>query len=698
MSDLVATRMEGDIAVVTIDNPPVNALSHALRTAIHTALERAKGDSAARAIVLTGAGPTFVAGAEIKEFGSDKAKADPSLPDLIALLESIDKPTVAAIHGTALGGGLELSFGCHYRVALAGSKVGLPEINLGLIPGAGGTQRMPRLVGPERALDIIVSGKPIAVETALKDGIVDAVFESELVENAVAFARAKADSGETTVHIRDRDDKIVEWKDDPDRFDTVIAEKTKKSRGLDAPVAAGKAVKAALTMGIDDGLKFERNQFLRLVTGEQSEAQRHIFFAQREATKVPGVGKDVKPRTVKTIGVIGAGTMGGGIAMSMANGGYDVTILEMNREALDKGLDRISKTYDISVKRGSMTQDAKAKRMARLSGTTSYDDLSDCDLIIEAVFEDIGVKEDVFGKLDGIAKDGAILASNTSYLDVDRIAGFTKRPDDVLGTHFFSPANVMKLLEIVRGEKTAPDVVATALEVGKRAGKVPVVVGVCHGFVGNRMLEARSAEAEDLLLEGATPAQVDKAFRDFGWPMGPYQMSDLAGIDIGWRKRQARGERAEIADTLAEQGDFGQKTGKGYYSYEDGRTPVPRGETQDIIERVAKEKGVERRDISDEEILERTLYPMINEGAKILEEGIATRPSDIDVVWVYGYGFPVGKGGPMHWADRHGLAKIVERLEHWGRETGKDVYTVSPLLKTLAGEGGSFAEYQKQGA
>ncbi|RLQ87291.1 3-hydroxyacyl-CoA dehydrogenase NAD-binding domain-containing protein [Notoacmeibacter ruber] len=698
MGDIVSTSAQDGIAVLTIDNPSVNALSHAMRSALDKALQDAEADSAVDAIVIACSGRTFVAGAEIKEFGTDKAMANPSLPELIAHLETITKPTVAAIHGTALGGGLELSFGCDYRVALASSKVGLPEINLGLIPGAGGTQRMPRLVGPERALDIILSGKPFPVEAAHEDGIIDAVFEDDLIANAVAFIRDKVQAGTTVTRIRDRDDKIAEWKDDPDRFDAVIADKTKKKRGLDAPVAAGRAVKAALTMEIEEGQKFERDQFIALMEGEQSVAQRHIFFAQREAAKVPGVGKDVQARTVRKVGVIGAGTMGGGIAMSLANGGYDVTILEMNREALDKGLDRVSKTYDISVKRGSMTADAKAKRMARLSGTTSYDDLKDCDLIIEAVFEDIGVKEDVFGKLDKIVKDGAILASNTSYLDVDAIAGFTGRPADVLGTHFFSPANVMKLLEIVRGKETSPDVIATALEVGKRAGKIPVVVGVCHGFVGNRMLEARSAEAEDLLLEGASPAQVDKAFRDFGWPMGPYQMSDLAGIDIGWRKRQALGERAEIADTLAEKGDFGQKTGKGYYSYEDGRTPVPRGETQAIIERVAREKSVERRDISDDEIMERTLYPMINEGAKILEEGIATRPSDIDVVWVYGYGFPVGKGGPMHWADRHGLATIVERLEHWGKETAKPVYEVSPLLRRLADEGKSFSDFQKQGA
>ncbi len=698
MGDIVSTRMDGDIAIVTIDNPPVNALSHAMRSDLNDALQAARSDQVIKAIVLTCTGRTFVAGAEIKEFGTDKAVAKPSLPDLIALLESIHKPTVAAIHGTALGGGLELSFGCHYRVAVAGAKVGLPEIHLGLIPGAGGTQRMPRLMGPERALDVILSGKPIPVKAAQKDGIIDEVFEDDLVGNAVSFIRGKAASGETVPHIRDRDDKIAEWKDNPNRFDEVIAAKTRKNRGLEAPLAAGRAVKAALTMDVDKGQLFEREEFMRLMQGQQSIAQRHIFFAQREATKVPGVGKDVKPREVKTIGVIGAGTMGGGISMAMANGGYSVSILEMNPAALDKGLDRISKTYDISVKRGSMSEDAKAERMSRLTGTTSYDDLKDCDLIIEAVFEEIGVKEDVFGKLDGIAKEGAILASNTSYLDVDKIASFTKRPADVLGMHFFSPANVMKLLEIVRGEKTAPDVIATALEVGKRAGKVPVVVGVCHGFVGNRMLESRSAEAEDLLLEGATPAQVDKAFRDFGWPMGPYQMSDLAGIDIGWRKRKANNQRAEIADSLAEQGDFGQKTGKGYYTYEDGRTPVPRDETQAIIERVAKEKGVERRDISEDEIMERTLYPMINEGARILEEGIATRPSDIDVVWVYGYGFPVGKGGPMHWADRHGLSTIVERLEHWGKETGKSVYDVSPLLKKLASEGRSFAEYQKKSA
>jgi 3-hydroxyacyl-CoA dehydrogenase len=517
---------------------------------------------------------------------------------------------------------------------------------------------------------------------------VDAVAADDLVAEAVAFARSKL--GEALTPVRSREDRISGT--DLAAFDALIKETTKKARGLEAPVAAAQAVRNALTMEFDEALKAERASFIHLVQGDQSRAQRHLFFAEREAAKVPGIGKDVQPRPVKRAGVIGAGTMGGGIAMALANGGIPVTILEMSDEALQRGLGVIEKNYATSVARGSLTEEKKAERFGRIAGTTDYAALADCDLIIEAVFEEMAVKKEVFGKLDKVAKPGAILATNTSYLDVNEIAASTTRPQDVLGLHFFSPANVMRLLEIVRGEKTAPDVLATALGVARQIGKVAVVVGVCHGFVGNRMLAARSAEAEDLLLEGATPAEIDKVFTDFGWPMGPYQMGDLAGLDIGWRNRKSLGKTAPIADALCEMGRFGQKTGRGYYLYEAGsREAKPDPEVEKLIEEKAREKGVNRREIPADEITERTLYPMINEGAKILEEKIAARPSDIDIVWTNGYGFPIGKGGPMFWADLEGLKKIVERLEYWHGRTGKDVFKPAKLLKTLAETGGSFS-------
>ncbi len=689
MNQYVSVARDGDVAVITIDNPPVNALSFHMREPLDAALKELRDDGGVAAVVLACAGRTFVAGADITEFGGPRQ--NPTLLDLIATLESYAKPTVAAVHGTTLGGGLELALGCHYRVADPKTLLGLPEVKLGLLPGAGGTQRLPRLIGPEKALEAIVTGRFMPASEALADGLVDAIAEDDLVKAAIAFARKKAASGAPHVLVRDRDEKLVAARADLDAFDALIKDVTKKARGLDAPLRCAQSVRNALTMPFEEGYAQELAYFLELLPSDQSKAQRHLFFAEREAAKVEGITRDVKPREVKRAGVIGAGTMGGGISMALVNGGIPVTILEMSREALDNGLARISKTYDISVKRGSMSEEDKAKRMARLSGTTDYADLADCDLIIEAVFEEMDVKEQVFKKLDEIAKPGAILASNTSYLDIDKIASFTSRPAGVLGMHFFSPANVMKLLEIVRGEKTAPDVLATALAVGKRAKKVPVVVGVCHGFVGNRMLASRSEELESLLLEGATPSEVDKAFTDFGWPMGPFAMGDLAGLDIGWRNRKSLGKTAAIGDALCEEGRFGQKTGKGFYLYEDGRTPKPDPWVENLIVEKAKEKGISRRAISAEEITERTLYPMINEGAKILEEKIAARASDIDIVWVNGYGFPIGKGGPMHWADTQGFARIVERLEYWHGKTGNAVFKPAPLLKKLASEGGSFA-------
>jgi 3-hydroxyacyl-CoA dehydrogenase len=688
MSQYATVTRQGEIAVVTLDNPPVNALSHHLRDALMGHLKALRDEVGVKGIVIACAGRTFVSGADITEFGTPKALASPNLPELCIALETMPKPTVAAIHGTALGGGLELALSCHYRVADPKSLLGLPEVKLGLLPGSGGTVRLPRVVGPEKALGMIVSGNPIGAKEAAGNGLVDAIAAGDLVAEAVAFARSKI--GDKLVPVRAREDRIASA--DLAAFDALVKETTKKARGLEAPVAAAQAVRNALTMPFDDALKAERAAFIHLVQGDQSRAQRHLFFAEREAAKVPSIGRDVQPRPVRRAGVIGAGTMGGGIAMALANGGIPVTILEMSDEALKRGLGVIEKNYATSVARGSLTEDKKAERFGRISGTTDYADLADCDLIIEAVFEEMAVKKEVFGKLDKIAKPGAILASNTSYLDVNEIAASTSRPADVLGMHFFSPANVMKLLEIVRGDKTAPDVLATALAVGRQAGKVAVVVGVCHGFVGNRMLAARSDEAENLLLEGATPQQVDKVYTDFGWPMGPFAMWDLAGLDIGWRNRKSQGKTAIIGDALCEQGRFGQKTGKGVYLYESGsREAKPDPDVERLIEEKAREKGVNRRDIPADEITERTIYPMINEGAKILEEKIAARPSDIDIVWTNGYGFPIGKGGPMFWADLEGLTKIVERLEYWHGRTGKDVYRPAPLLKRLAETGGSFS-------
>jgi 3-hydroxyacyl-CoA dehydrogenase len=699
LTSTVSVTRDGDIAVITLDNPPVNAFSYHLRQPLGKALDELKADRSVAGIVIACAGRTFVAGADITEFGTPKALEKPNLRDIIEMLETLGKPSVAAIHGTALGGGLEFAMGCHFRVADAGARFGLPEVKLGLLPGGGGTLRLPRLIGPLKALRIIVSGNPIGAKEALAEGLVEEVYQDDLVKNAVAFVRARAKEGAPLIPVKDREDKIAAARNALDSFDAAAAELLKKSRGLDAPKRCAQSVRNGLTMPFAEAQAKEREYFLELVTGDQSKAQRHLFFAEREAAKVAGIGKDVKPREVRRAGVIGAGTMGGGIAMSFVNGGIPVTILEMSREALDRGLGVIDKNYGISVSRGSLSEDAKAKRMALFTGTTDYADLADCDIIIEAAFEEMAVKKDIFGKLDRIARQGAILASNTSYLDIDEIAASTGRPNDVLGMHFFSPANVMKLLEIVRGKNTAPDVLATALAVARRIAKVPVVVGVCHGFVGNRMLASRSAELEDLLLEGATPDQVDKVFTDFGWPMGPFAMGDLAGLDIGWRNRKSLGRTAAVADALCEMGRFGQKTGKGYYIYESGsRTPKPDPEVNALIEEKAREKGVNRRDISAEEIAERTMYPMINEGARILEEGIAARASDIDIVWVNGYGFPVGKGGPMFWAEHEGLPKIVEALERWHGRTGKAVFEPAPLLRGLAGSGGSFADAREAAA
>ncbi|TIO49513.1 MAG: 3-hydroxyacyl-CoA dehydrogenase [Mesorhizobium sp.] len=682
MSNFVSIAIENGVAVVTIDNPPVNALSFHVRKPLYEALTALRDDPAAKAIVIACAGRTFIAGADITEFG--KPVEQPELRAIIALLETIAKPTIAAIHGTALGGGLELALGCHFRVAERGAKLGLPEVKLGLLPGGGGTVRLPRLVGAAKALGMIVSGTPISAGEAKAAGLVDAVFDSDLLAEAIRFASEMAAGGGPLIPIRDRNDRLAET--DIGAFDRQATDLARTARGLEAPLSCAEAVRNAIALPFDEALAAERALFIKLVAGDQSRAQRHLFFAEREAAKVPV--KDLQRRRIARIGIIGAGTMGGGIAMAFANGGFPVTLLETSEEALRHGLATIEKNYAVSVSRGSLTEEAKQQRLGLFKGSTDYADLADCDLIIEAVFEDMAVKKEVFGRLDAVARPGAILATNTSYLDVNEIAASTSRPQDVLGMHFFSPANVMKLLEIVRADKTAPDALATVTDLARRIGKVAVVVGVCHGFVGNRMLSARGAENEALLLEGATPSQVDKAFTDFGWPMGPFQMGDLAGLDIGWRNRKARGQTAVIADTLCEQGRFGQKTGRGWYRYEGGsREPVADPEVEALIRAKATERGIAPRAIDAEEIIERTLYPLVNEGAKIIEEGIAARASDIDVVWANGYGFPVGKGGPMFWAGLEGAARIVERLGYWHRQTGRATFEPAPVLRRFAETG-----------
>jgi 3-hydroxyacyl-CoA dehydrogenase len=681
------------IAVIAIDSPPVNALGHAVRTGLVEALTRAEADPAVKIVILACKGRTFSAGADITEFG--KPPREPGLHAVIERFDQCAKPTIAALFGTTLGGGLELSMGCHYRVATESARMGLPEVKLGLLPGAGGTQRLPRLIGPEKAVTAIVSGKMIGAKAALADGLIDAIV-ADPVQGAIDFAHSIVTA--TPVRVRDRDDKIAAAKADPSAFEQAAAEATKRLRGVEAPAACVQSVRNAFTMTFEQGLEAERAMFMDLVMGDQSRAQRHIFFAEREAQKIPGMEPGLKAVPIKSAAVIGAGTMGGGIAMNFANAGIPVTLIETDEAGLRRGLDRVRDTYDISVKRGALPAGATAQRMALFNGTTDWSAIAEADMVIEAVFEEMDLKKQIFSRLDGIAKSGAVLATNTSTLDVDAIAQSTRRPADVLGMHFFSPANVMKLLEIVRGEATSHQAIASAIAVGKAIGKVPVVVGNCDGFVGNRMLARRTTECERLLLEGALPQQVDAVVLKFGFPMGPFAMGDLAGLDVGWRIRKHRGVTAPISDVLCEQGRFGQKTGQGYYIYQNGsRTPTPDAAVEALIVATAARLGIERRVIGDQEILERMTYPMINEAARILEEGIAIRPSDIDVVWVYGYGWPVWRGGPCFHADLVGLKSIVTRLEAYASATGDAGLAPAALLRHLAETGKGFADFGKSG-
>jgi 3-hydroxyacyl-CoA dehydrogenase len=686
----VDLRHDRGIAVVTVDNPPVNALKHEVRAGLAEALRRARDDAAVEALVIACAGRTFFAGADIAEFG--KPPQTPGLGEVIAQIEAMPKPVVAALHGTALGGGFEVALACHFRVAMPTAQVGLPEVKLGLLPGAGGTQRLPRLVGPEKALRMIVTGEPIGAAEARADGIVDEIAEGDLATAAIAFARRAVAEHRPLQRVRDRDEKLAAARADPQSFEAAAAALTRRLRGREAPAACVEAVRNAFMLPFDEGLRRESALFRKLVAGDQSRAQRHVFFAERDAAKVPGTPADTRPRPIARAAVLGAGTMGGGIAMCFANAGIPVTLIETGQDLLDKGRDRIAANYRATMARGGLAAEDMERRMGLIGGAVGVDAAGEADVVIEAVFEEMDLKKRVFGELDRIARPGALLATNTSTLDVDEIAAATARPQDVVGTHFFSPANVMRLLEIVRGRASAPDAVATALALARRLGKVPAVVGVCYGFVGNRMLARRSTEAERLLLEGALPQQVEAALVEFGLPMGPFAMMDLAGLDVGWRIRKSRGEHAAIEDALCEAGHFGQKTGKGYFRYEAGsRTPLPDPEVEQLIAATANRLGIARRNIDADEIVERMVLPMINEGARILKEGIAARPGDVDVIWVYGYGWPAWRGGPMYYADRLGLGDVRDRLAFYAERSKDESLRPAALITRLAAEGKAFA-------
>ncbi|MEO5612602.1 MAG: 3-hydroxyacyl-CoA dehydrogenase NAD-binding domain-containing protein [Sphingomicrobium sp.] len=674
MTNPISTKRHGDVLIVTSNNPPVNALGAAVRQGLVAAIQEAEADDSVKAVVIACEGQTFFAGADITEFG--KPPVMPWLPEVVDTIENCSKPVVAAIHGTALGGGLEIALGCHYRVAVGSAKLGVPEVKLGLLPGAGGTQRLPRVAGVGHALEMCATGTPIGAGEAFACGLVDRLIEGELVPHAVGYAEEVRDV-RPLPKSSEREDRLAEARDNPAVFDDFRKANARKFRGFEAPEANIRAVSAALDKPYAEGVIEERKLFMELMSGTQARAQQYFFFAERKAAKIEGLPEGTKPRDIQRVGVIGAGTMGGGISMNFLSVGIPVTIVEMTQEALDRGTGVMRKNYEASAAKGKLSAAQVEKATGLLNPTLDFEALAHCDLIIEAVYEDMAVKKEIFGRLDKIAKPGAILASNTSYLNVDEIAASTSRPQDVLGMHFFSPANIMKLLEVVRGAKTAPDALMTAMQLAKRIKKVAVVAGVCHGFIGNRMLMPRQVEATKLLLEGATPEQIDRVHVEFGMPMGPFQMADLAGVDIGWHRDVARIEN--IRDALCSIDRWGQKKGAGFYDYDDKRRPSPSPVVQQIIEDFAAKQGVERRDISDQEIIERTLYTMVNEGAKILEEGMAQRASDVDVVWVYGYGWPVYRGGPMFWADSEGLDTIVEGLKRQEQRMGSD-FSFSKLL------------------
>ncbi|QLC26139.1 3-hydroxyacyl-CoA dehydrogenase [Parasphingopyxis algicola] len=680
---VITTERHDDVLVIISDNPPVNALGAAVRQGLVDGIDEALGDDSVKAVVIRCEGRTFFAGADITEFG--KPMQGPNLGEALDKLEASDKPVVAAIHGTALGGGCEVALACHYRVAVPSAKLGLPEVKLGLIPGAAGTQRLPRIVGAEAALPLVVVGNPISAKKAESIGLVDAIVgEGSLAEDAIRFARDQIGKPVPRASEGTANRDGVE---NPAIFDEFRAKHGRKLRGFDAPEAGIQAVKAAGELSYEEGVKRERELFMGLMAGTQSAAMRHYFFAERAANKIEGIAKDIELIPIRKVGVIGAGTMGGGISMNFLSAGIPVTILEMEQEALDRGTGVMRKNYERTAKRGRMTDEQVEQAMGLLSPTLDYADLADCDLVIEAVFENMDVKKQVFAKLDETVKQGAILASNTSYLNVDEIATATSRPDHVLGLHFFSPANVMKLLEVVRGDKTADDVLATCMKLAKKIGKIAVVAGVCDGFIGNRMLSPRQQQANALIMEGANYWEVDEVLLDFGFPMGPFQMSDLAGLDIGWHRDPTRIE--SIRDALCAMDRRGQKTGAGFYDYDEARQRTPSDDVKKVIADFAEKQGVEQREISKEEIQERLLYPMVNEGALVLEEGMAQRASDIDVVWINGYGWPLYTGGPMFWADTIGLDTVVAGLDKHRDRLGEN-FRLSQLLADKAGAGEKF--------
>ncbi|THU05497.1 3-hydroxyacyl-CoA dehydrogenase [Lampropedia puyangensis] len=693
-------KVHDDVAIITLNNPPVNGLGFATRKGIVDGVEQALADSKVKAIVITGAGKAFSGGADITEFGKDAAFREPNLHGVITVVENADKPVVAAIHSVVMGGGLELALGCHYRVVAAGTKVALPEVKLGLLPGAGGTQRLPRVIGVEAALNMIVSGETVPAELLanapgqkLFDELVDS--PQELEQAAIAFAKSVANVKDLP-KVRDLPCKHPQ---NEAYFGFARTTVGAMAKNLPAPLKCLEAVEAATKLKFDDGLAKERELFINLMWTPESRALRHLFFAERAASKIDDVPSSTALREIKTVGVIGAGTMGGGISMNFLNAGIPVTILETKQEALDRGIATIRKNYEAQVKKGKLKQEKYEERMALLTPTLQYGDLGNVDLVIEAVFEEMGVKEQVFQQLDAVIKPGAILASNTSTLDLNQIASFTKRPEDVVGMHFFSPANVMKLLEVVRGEKTAKDVLATVMALAKKIKKVAVVAGVTDGFIGNRMIEQYSRQAGFLIDEGATPQQVDKAVEKFGFAMGPFRMGDLAGNDIGWAIRKRRAvEKPDLrysktADLLCEKGRFGQKTGAGWYDYEPGkREPIVNQEVLTMIEQYRKDAGITPRKISDEEIVQRLVFSLVNEAAHILEEGFAQRASDIDIVYLYGYGFPFFRGGPMNYANEFGLFNVVETMKRFAKNPHDDAnfWQPAPLLKQLAAEGKQF--------
>ena len=699
MSDAVLLEKRDGIAILSLNNPPVNGLSFAVRAGLAEQLDAAAADDSVKALVITGAGRMFSSGADISEFGKEPPPGTPHLPSVIDGIESSPKPVVAAIHGVAAGGGFEVALGCHYRLASPGTRVGLPEVTLGLLPGAGGTQRLPRLIGVRNALDVIVGGQLHPVAKARTLGMIDEIIDGELVEAAVAFARGLVEQDGAMRRTRDLEEGLAEARDNPGIFEDYRVSMKKRARGFEAPWACVECVEDAVTLPFDEGLAGERRRFKKLVASDQSKAQRHVFFAERVVAKIPDVPRDTPTASIEKAAVIGCGTMGGGIAMNFANAGIPVTVFEVSQEALDRGFGIIEKNYAATVSKGRLSQAEMDRRLGLMTPTLDYADVGDADFVIEAVFEEMSLKREVFAKLDAVSKPGAILATNTSTLDVDEIAAATSRPESVIGTHFFSPANVMRLMENVRGAKSSNETIATTMKLSKTIGKVGVLVGVCDGFVGNRMLYAYRRQADFLLEEGALPQQVDQAIFDFGFPMGPFQMGDLAGLDVGWRirKRQAHTRPAHlryssIADRICEMDRFGQKTGAGWYRYEPGsRTPIPDPIVEEVIVQTAKDAGITRRPIANDEIIPRCLYPLVNEGAKILEEGVALRPADIDIVWIYGYGFPRYRGGPMFWADLVGLKEIYDTMSRLHDEHGEWLEP-APLLKKLASEGKGFGD------